>query len=84
MQIRAFVILILAGITKYKYERKNEKDSVRGIKVTPSCKWSIEIVYTCKHVHTVNAITQRFKVQEVTLFELGTIPLFNVRKYFQF
>lgn len=41
-------------------------------------------MYTCKHVHTVNTITQCFKVQEVALFELGTTPLPNVCKYFQF
>ena len=28
----------LAGITKFKYERKNEKDSGRSSKMTPSCK----------------------------------------------
>ena len=32
VQIRAFVIFILAGITKFKYERKNVMDSVVVIK----------------------------------------------------
>ena len=31
----------LAGITKLKYERKNEKDSGHSSKMTPSCKWLI-------------------------------------------
>ena len=31
----------LTGITKFKYERKNEKDFVRISKITPSCKWPI-------------------------------------------
>ena len=31
----------LTGITKFKYERKNEKDSGRSSKMTPSCKWPI-------------------------------------------
>ena len=33
--------LILAGITKFKYERKNVKDSGHTSKMTPSCKWPI-------------------------------------------
>ena len=28
-------------MTKLKYERKNEKDSGRSNKMTPSCKWTI-------------------------------------------
>ena len=35
LQIKAF------AITKFKYERKNEKDSGRSSKMTPSCKWPI-------------------------------------------
>ena len=31
----------LTGIRKFKYERKNEKDSGRSSKITPSCKWPI-------------------------------------------
>ena len=34
--------LNLIGITEFKYERKNEKDSGRSSRMTPSCKWSIE------------------------------------------
>jgi len=41
VQIRAFVTLNLAGITKFKYEWENEKDSGRSSEVTPSCKWLI-------------------------------------------
>ena len=33
----SFCYLNLTGITKLKYERKNEKDS--GSKMTLSCKW---------------------------------------------
>ena len=29
----------LAGITKFKYKRKNERDSGRNNKMTPLCKW---------------------------------------------
>ena len=35
----SFCYLNLTGITKLKYERKNEKDS--GSKMTLSCKWPI-------------------------------------------
>ena len=28
-------------MNKFKYERKNEKDSGRNNKITPSCKWII-------------------------------------------
>ena len=31
------------GITKFKYERKNEKDSGGSSKMTPSCKWPIHL-----------------------------------------
>ena len=41
LQIRALCYLNLSGITKFKYERKNEKDSGRSSKMTPSCKWPI-------------------------------------------
>ena len=32
----------LTGITKLKYERKNEKDSGRSSKMTSSCKWPMQ------------------------------------------
>ena len=35
--------LNLAGIAKFKYEKKNEEDSGRSSKMTPSYKWPIEI-----------------------------------------
>ena len=38
-----FCHLNLAGITKFKYEKKNEKDSGRSGKMTPSCKWPISL-----------------------------------------
>ena len=31
----------LAEVTKFEYERKNEKESGRSSKMTPSCKWPI-------------------------------------------
>ena len=34
-----FCCLNLAGITKFKYKRKNERDSGRSSKMTPLCKW---------------------------------------------
>ena len=37
----SFKVLNLAGITKYKYERKNEKNSGRSSKMTSSCRWPI-------------------------------------------
>ena len=36
-----FCHLNLAGITKFKYEKKNEKDSGHNSKMNPSCKWPI-------------------------------------------
>ena len=41
VQIRSFVTLNLAGITKFKYEREDENDYGRSSEVTPSCKWLI-------------------------------------------
>ena len=38
--------LNLAGITKIEEERKKEKDSDRGSKMTPSCKCLIAYVQT--------------------------------------
>ena len=40
MQIRAFVVLNLAGISKFKYEGKNERDS-GSREMTAWCKWPI-------------------------------------------
>ena len=37
--------LNLAGITKFKCERKNEKNSGRSSKMTPSCKWPVLTVH---------------------------------------
>ena len=36
VQIRAFVIQTLTGITKFKYERKNENNSGRSSRMKPS------------------------------------------------
>ena len=37
----------LAGITKFEYERKNEKDSGRSGKMTSSCKWPTKTEKNC-------------------------------------
>ena len=39
VQNKGFCYLNLAGITKFKYHRKNEKDSGRSSKMTPLRKW---------------------------------------------
>ena len=36
-----FCYLDLAGVTKFKCEKKNKKDSGRSSKMTPSCKWPV-------------------------------------------
>ena len=36
-----FCYLNLTGITKFKYEKKTEKNSGRSSKMTTSCKWPI-------------------------------------------
>ena len=41
----------LAGITKFEYERKNEKDSGRSSKMTSSCKWPTKTEKTVCHHH---------------------------------
>ena len=41
VHIRAFVVLNLAGIAKFKYERKNKMDSGSS-EMTASCKWPLE------------------------------------------
>ena len=42
-QIKAFVILNLTGITKFKYERKHEMNSGLSSKNSSSCEWPIEV-----------------------------------------
>ena len=42
VQISAFDIKNLVRITKFKCERKNEKNSGRSSKMTPLCKWPID------------------------------------------
>ena len=44
VQIRAFVVLNLAGITKFKYERKNERDPSSS-EMTASCKSPILFLF---------------------------------------
>ena len=44
VQFRAFVVLNLAGISKFKYEGKNERDSGSS-EITASCKWPILLLF---------------------------------------
>ena len=44
VQIRAFVVLNLAGISKFKYEGKNKRDSGSS-EITASCKWPILLLF---------------------------------------
>ena len=41
VQISGFAYLSLTGATKFKYEKKTQKNSGRSSKMTPSCKWPI-------------------------------------------
>ena len=41
VQIRAFVIQTSLGLHNLNMKGKNEKDSGRSSKMTPSCKWPI-------------------------------------------
>ena len=57
---QGFSQLNLAGITKFKYEKKNEKDSGRSSKMTSSWKWPIGNLK--KKTHTANwVITQAYQ-----------------------
>ena len=42
---QGFCYLNLSGITRFNYERNNEKDFGRSSKMTPSCKWSVEVSF---------------------------------------
>ena len=53
VQIRAFVVLNLARISKFKYEGKNERDSGSS-EMTASCKWPILFLFLFEEkVHSV-------------------------------
>ena len=43
-----------AGISKLRYERKNEKPCGRSSRMTPSCKWPIEKSSSCS-LHNIAA-----------------------------
>ena len=45
-QITAFVNEISLGLPNLNYEEKNETDSGRSSKMTPSCKWPIAFAVT--------------------------------------
>ena len=45
---KGFCYLTLAGINKFKRERKNEKDSGRSSEMTPSFKWPISVASPLK------------------------------------
>ena len=42
---QGFCYLNLSGITRFNYERNNEKDFGRSSEMTPSCKWSVEVSF---------------------------------------
>ena len=47
---KGFCYLKLAGITKFQYEKKNEKNSGRSSWMTPLGKWPLELLewgHTC-------------------------------------
>ena len=46
VQIRAFVVFNLAGISKFIYEGKNQMNSISSSKMTPSCKWPGSLTQT--------------------------------------
>ena len=50
-----------AGITKFKFERKNEKDSGRSSKMTPSCKWPIARILKTHCSMNVWEVSSRIK-----------------------
>ena len=76
-----FYHLNLAGITKFKYEKKNEKDSGRSGKMKPSCKWPIR-------VHVASSLCFKARLSAKTLiwkwfFILMQIKLIFTRKVSQ-
>ena len=60
-----FFHLNLAGNTKFKYEKKNEKDSGRCCKMTPSCKWPIHRNYKCHP-----PLPGNYDAEKVSIFQL--------------
>ena len=65
--------LNLAGITKFKCERKNEKNSGRSSKMTPSSKWPIRIFLYLSYsfgIETINTfIDSRSSLENHTRFQ---------------
>ena len=65
--------LNLAGITKFKCERKNEKNSGRSSKMTPSCKWPVRIFLYLSYsfgIETINTfIHSRSSLENHTRFQ---------------
>ena len=55
-----FCYLNPAGITKFKYEKKSEKDSGLGSKMTPWCKWPIP---WCKHNSTERHLNDVYRTK---------------------
>ena len=62
VQSRAFVVLNLAGIAKFKYQRKNEIDSGSS-EMTASCKWPIFFIIFC--------VKKKFSLYLAGVFLLG-------------
>ena len=68
--------LNLPGITKFKCERKNEKNSGHSSKMTPSCKWPIRIFLYLSYsfgIETINTfIHSRSSLENHTRFQTKT------------
>ena len=64
-------------ITKFKCERKSEKDSGRSIKMTPPCKWPIAlkclamILLLLYNLHILASGQKRFCFFRATLGQLS-------------
>ena len=57
----------LAGITKFKSDRKNEKNSGRSSKMTPSCKWLLAMPLKYKN-YPYKLSLYRHRILECELF----------------
>ena len=64
VQIRAFVVFNLAGISKFIYEGKNEMDSVRSSKMTLSCKWPIPLSAIFKFAGSLANVSSPIAIYE--------------------
>ena len=76
VQIRAFVVLNLAGIAKFKYEGKNERDSGSN-EMTAWCKWPI-ILFLFLFEEKVYSVFDRCVFIQIN-FESNVLYLFFCR-----